>query len=525
MSADGIDTARGSPRRDGLALDDGHQMARGAAANLLVLFASNFRALFTFLIARILGEAALGRFGLAFATTELLSKVGMLGFDNAIVPFVARSAVSGRRSAIGVVKRTTALAFAASTVVMVFVAGLVWWRRDVPGLEAYSTGGALMLLALPAIAVARIATGASRAVLAMGSEFYSRGLVETWVTTGVFIIAVALGLRDAAPALSVAIGSTAAAIVAYALAVRALQSRIPDDVDAHAARTRPARGAMIDQLRFSLPIAASSLLTVLVMRVDVLLLGAYVNRAPGVTVESFGIFCAAAEVAGGLRKVRQVFDPILAPIVAGRLVASARASLRQTLAPPGRWLLAAQLPLVAVCVLAGGTVMSVYGGAFRVGGPWLAILGLAHGTNAFAGLVETVLMVERPRLNLLNAAATVIVQVVCGLLLIPRLGVMGAALAMFLGFALQGLLRFVEVRYVFGWSWPWASLARPAVAGGVAFLPAAALHLLAPIPWREPVSAATFITLYVAAWFWLGLEPADLEVWRRLFPSRHTSRT
>jgi O-antigen/teichoic acid export membrane protein len=61
-------------------------------------------------------------------------------------------------------------------------------------------------------------------------------------------------------------------------------------------------------LRFSLPIAGSSLLTVLVMQADVLLLGTYVNRAPGVTVESFGVFCAAAQVAGGLRKVRQVFE-------------------------------------------------------------------------------------------------------------------------------------------------------------------------------------------------------------------------
>ena len=47
-------------------------MARGAVANGVVLLASNFRALFIFLIARLLGEAALGRFGLAFASTELL---------------------------------------------------------------------------------------------------------------------------------------------------------------------------------------------------------------------------------------------------------------------------------------------------------------------------------------------------------------------------------------------------------------------------------------------------------------------
>ena len=70
-----------APPASTAAVDDGHHMARGAAANALVLVASNFRGVFIFLIARLLGEAALGRFGLAFATMELLSKAGMLGFE------------------------------------------------------------------------------------------------------------------------------------------------------------------------------------------------------------------------------------------------------------------------------------------------------------------------------------------------------------------------------------------------------------------------------------------------------------
>ena len=60
----------------------------------------------------------------------------------------------------------------------------------------------------------------------------------------------------------------------------------------------------------------------------VLLLGAVVGRAPGVTVETFGVFCATTEIAGGMRKVRQVFDPIFAPVAATRVAANSRASLR-----------------------------------------------------------------------------------------------------------------------------------------------------------------------------------------------------
>ena len=89
----GVTDARETPHDPALA--DGHHLARGAAANALVLLAANFRGIFTLLIARLLGEAALGRFGLMFATTELLSKAGVLGFDSSVVPMVAKRAAAG----------------------------------------------------------------------------------------------------------------------------------------------------------------------------------------------------------------------------------------------------------------------------------------------------------------------------------------------------------------------------------------------------------------------------------------------
>lgn len=503
------------------AIDDGHHMARGAAANALVLLASNFRAVFIFLIARLLGQAALGRFGLAFAATELLSKAGMLGFDNSIIPFlaprVAGGDVEGSRR---LFRQASIVAGAGSLIVAAVAVPAGTWLGVSGGLDALAHGGALMLLALPGIAVARIATSTSRSVLAMSNEFYSRGLVETWVTTGVFVIAVALGIRDEAPALAVVAGTGAAACVAWVLASRALSARIPalaqtpeaalrDDVD-------PLRFATFwSRLRFSLPIAGSSLLTVLVMQADVLLLGTFVNRAPGVTAEAFGVFCVASEIAGGLRKVRQIFDPIFAPIVANRAVFTDRESLGATVSGPGRWVLAVQLPSVAVMAFAAGPILSIYGPGFSSGALWLALLAVAHGTNTFAGLVETLLMIERPGLNLVNAGVTVIVQVLTGLWLIPRLGVTGAALAMCIGFASQGVLRFMEVRHVFGWHWPWRALVRPSVAGAVAVVPAAGLAL-AGGAWADVAAALAFVAVYAGCWLWLGADPSDREIWQRL---------
>jgi hypothetical protein len=53
------------------------------------------------------------------------------------------------------------------------------------------------------------------------------------------------------------------------------------------------------------------------------------------------------------------------------------------------------------------------------------------------------------------------------------------------------------------------------VAFTLAFIPAAALRL-ADGAWVEIVSGAIFAGGYLVAWFWLGPDPADREVWRRL---------
>lgn len=495
-----------APAADARVVTDGHDLARGAVANAAVLLAANFRGVFTFLIARLFGGEGLGRFSLMFAVVDALSKVATLGFDQAIVPLVARAEGRGDRGAsrqlfaralwLGV-----GASFALLAVAWPIGAGLAG-RWDV---EAFTHGGLWMLAALPGIAVARISTGVSRGLLGMRDEFYSRGLGETWITTGVFALAVALGVRDAAPAVAVAVGSLGGACIAAALAHRRLGP-------APAPATAPALRGMLDA---ALPMSGASLLNNLALRTDVLLLGAYVGRAPGVTLESFGVFCAAVEIAGGLRKVRLVFDPILAPVATRRHVSDSSGSLRQMIAGPGRWVLAGQLPAVGFMALAAAPLLSIYGPEFRAGALWLGLLAAAHAANSFAGLVETLLMIERPGLNFLNALVTVIVQIVVSIFLIPVLGVLGAVVGMSTGFAVQGVLRFVELKHVFGWSWPWQSLVRPLQAFALAMLPALGLRLVFGSS-VALASALLFAACYCGAWALLGADPADRAVWRRL---------
>jgi hypothetical protein len=90
---------------------------------------------------------------------------------------------------------------------------------------------------------------------------------------------------------------------------------------------------------------------------------------------------------------------------------------------------------------------------------------------------------------------------------------------MLLGFAGQGVLRFLEVRHVFGWHWPWASLVRPALACAAALVPSVALRGLAG-SWAELPSGALFLLVYGLAWFLLGADPDDRDIWNRLVRRR-----
>src|SRR5438105_9556972 len=79
--------------------ETGVELKRGAFLNTIALLASNFRGIFTFLVARLLGPAVLGLFSVAWATTDLISKIGIVRLDNVITAFIARAeAVDDRAS-------------------------------------------------------------------------------------------------------------------------------------------------------------------------------------------------------------------------------------------------------------------------------------------------------------------------------------------------------------------------------------------------------------------------------------------
>jgi len=202
-----------------------------------------------------------------------------------------------------------------------------------------------------------------------------------------------------------------------------------------------------------------------------------------------------------LRKVNQAFNPIFAPVVAGMTATGDHEVAAATYARLAEWMLWILLPLVAVLSLAGSTILLIYGPAFRQGGAWLGIVALASAINAFVYLGETVIMVQRPHLNLLHSLITCVVAFAGLLWLIPRFGALGAAVGMLLPYIVQGILRYATLRWVFHWKEPWSDIRPPLSAAAIALAPTLICRsFLGGIP-GQLISAGVFLAIFGIQWW------------------------
>ncbi len=475
----------------------GVELKRGAFLNTIAMLASNFRGIFTFLVARILGPAALGIFSVAWSTTDIISKIGVLGLDNTITTFIARSEAVGDRARSRALFRIAVVLGVAQSIVTagIVIVALRLFNNRLHIQPQMVSALALVLCAMPGLALYRISTAVSRGMKVMKHDIYSRGMTEPIATTLAFLLALAVGFKSASPEVAAIIGTAASALIALILA-----SSLFRHVPAETVVVSPFSEAR-SLLAYSAPISIYQLINAFIARLDLILLGYFAGRAPGVTLTTVGVYSAVIGTANGLRKVNQAFNPIFAPVVAGMTATGDHETAAATYARLAQWMLWILLPLVAVLSLAGGTILLIYGPAFRQGGVWLGIVALASAINAFVALGETVIMVQRPRLNLLHSSITCVVAVAGLLWLIPRFGVMGAAFGILLPYLVQGTLRYVTLRWVFHWKDSWSDIRPPLVAAAIAILPALVCRAFLSGIVGQVTSAALFLAVFGIQWW------------------------
>lgn len=482
-----------APPSGAQATRDRRLLARAAALNFASLAGKAFFPMLLALAPRWYGAEALGQFLLAYAITELLLALCSTGFVDGLYREIARlpgEPLGPAGQAAVRASLRTVLTLGALVVGAAHLGGgeLVAWGWGRPELGPVLT---VTALSVPLAGATAILLATRTATLHNHAEVLVKSLLVPAAVLG--FAWWGRGAEHGAPALArayaLAHGLGFGVTLLWLAGSRGLGPLLIGKVE-----RRAWRGA----LRFGSLQGLSLMLWVSVYSVDLLVLGAFVGD------RELARYRAGSELARVLQYVRTQLSAAYAPLAARYLrrgqheLLEAQLGVLAPLAARGALALAGALGYLAAPVVeamvpgAGGSSVVAYVPSLLVGHWGVASLALAGNTLVVAG---------QQRALLLTTAVMALVNVGLGAVLVPRLGLPGAALATSAAMITAMSLQARALESALGVHLPWRALSRLPLVGAVALAVSAAAHWLAAplVPWlRAGVAAAAFVAVVLA---------------------------
>lgn len=197
---------------------------------------------------------------------------------------------------------------------------------------------------------------------------------------------------------------------------------------------------------FSLPLSLGSFLWLVLVWTDILMLG-YFRPASEV-----GIYRAASQTALLMTLLSSSLVSIFSPMIANFFSQEEFEAARKLFQKTVRWNFALSMTLFLIVSVTSQDLLRVFGEEFEAG--WLCLVILAAGqlTRAGAGglAVHVLAMSGHQNLKLVGDLISAIMNIALNILLIPRWGILGAAVATGLSLLSINLIRLIQVNQVLG---------------------------------------------------------------------------
>ena len=472
------------------------------------LFGQTARFGYNLVVARLLGVDALGSYALAIAVIQIAEVLAVAGLDSGLLRYASLHSRDPlrQRAVIGSALKT-------SITLSLFVA-LLLLLFSAP-IASQLNGSRLLQLTLCCYAAA-IPFNVATVLFGHAMQSFRQlkpKIIATQVLSPLLLLLLTILFRYTA-------GQDAALFLPFALAgagaffwIRSRLFAISGVGPADILHARPDKA----MLAYALPFMAVSLLSMMSHWLDVMMLGMLTDTA------TVGLYHPAARTAGLIRSVLLAFTGIAAPMIAELHTGRQNEEIGRIYKMVTRWIVTVVLPPAILFMVLPEAVLSVFGARFAAGGAGaLLLLTAASFLQATFGLSATVLaMTGHARLSLFNALGALGMQVVLNLLLIPSMGLNGAALATLLLFLMLSALRLVEIRRILNIHPFGRALWKPLAAGLLAALLLVALRSwLITLPSFGGLAAGAIISLgsFTALLLLMKLEEEEREIILKYLP-------
>jgi O-antigen/teichoic acid export membrane protein len=433
-------------------------LKRGALFNLLGGLARLIQPAYVLVISWLWGPAFAGLYLLAHALTEIVSGVIVAGYADATMVFASRhtDAAAGdveRRRALYHVLANT-FAFSVGLALLAAVGAQLGARALVehvfPGYRALLPGLYLLAWSLVPRSALQIAIAATRATLRMQYDALLNGLVHP--------LCMLLGCLA-----TYALGGQLTELLAVQLLVDSVVCLLGLGAFARHFALRELIAALRafgfdrEVLAFAVPQSLNLTFNRYITRLDGIMLAAF-----GLGQAELGYFSTAALLTSNIGQIRLVFSGALAPVVARFHSGGERLAFQDALSRVTRWTTSLVVPVILVLLVLREDILRLVSHEYGKHSEFVAVLLIPPFTNCAYGMAGACLMFTgHSRVILANSFCVAILNTAFTYLLIPRYGMMGAAVATALATSITTGLQVLELRRLERVLVPWRAVWKP----------------------------------------------------------------
>ncbi len=464
--------------------EDARELRRGVLTAYLGYVLKLGMPLLIALATRAYGAERWGRFVAAQAIVLLAARVCLFGLDKGLLWFVPQHGHERVFTALVPAACRACLVAALTTLGMWFTAS------SIPDFAASSTVLQITALGLLPLVGSELLLHATMGLRRMELQVAVRDTLNPLLQVLSALFLASLGLEDEGLAWAYVASQYVGLVVAWfgfrrlfrgAERAAALSFALPAGLS-----------------RYATPMWFAEMANSLLLRLDTLVLAALTSPA------TVGVWAIVSQFANALRQIRRTYDPMVTAITAKIAASHDPRRLSETFSYAVQMVSLTQLPVFAVFLEFSDAVLPLYGPGFERGSQSLVVLSACFLVSGGAGLAGLVVNgYGHSRLALINVLFSIVTQLVLLLVLAPRFGLLGAALATGLSLLATNALQLVQMRTVTG-SFHFTTRARFSLAISLSSVSGLALadlagRALALEPWtRRFLTMAAFACVYLA---------------------------
>jgi len=489
--------------------------AVGGLTNFLQVFGALSLPIFHSLIVWAYGPVIYGLYSVGAAAAETFGKLGTMGTDKGLWRYIAAYRISGDHNAVHDSLKSAVLI---TTVVSVGLGILVFILSSelAPffGSANYAEAIAWLAPSVPLFALISTFVSATLGAKILKYNLFVRGVAQP------FLLVIFALIASFIPSLvSLSIAHIASLTLSLALAAYFVRKVFK----AFEARDHSQQsGFRWELLSFSIPLGLSEFLNTIMHRAGLMILAFHLSA------KELAAYAACEMLVRAIAGIRNTFDPVISPVLSEAIKKNDHDRMDYNLKLVTRWVVLIAIPILFLMLLFSSEILSLLNKEFSTAGSALALMSVAYGFTACLGLNGWVLVMGGYSwLVLVNNIITAGTTIGLGVLLIPKYGIMGGALATSVSVVLAQALIFVEVGYLKRTQPLSFSSVKIIGVGVVAYLFTyfASEKLGFEGEMRFFVEAPIYIICFLVLWRLFAFEEDDLHLLQNIKAKMRISRT